>query len=348
MSLEQPLFDGLIQQFQQGQIHPGQNRLPEGSVAPPAESDIIHPQQLSAKTQAQLSHQGETVCHQGQVGAIVLAGGMATRFQYHQPKGLFPILGEQSFLELKIQTLKPWRIPLFLMTSFHTHQLILDFLEQHHYFGYRSSIYLFQQFKLPRIYRDGSIRQVNQQIEYAACGHGDFVTALQESGLLAQFLAQGGRYLLFSNIDNLGATFSPLLLGLHLQSQSPMTVEVAPKVSGDKGGAPVRVNGQLQLVEEFLFPASFDQSLIPVFNTASYIFTATTLQQTFPLPWYLVEKKVAGQAVLQFEHLAGDLSRFIPIQTILVERDDRFLPVKQLEDVSKVQPLIARKIDTLI
>lgn len=343
MSPKQPLFDHLMQLFQTGQLHPGQSRFAEGSVTPPAPDDITDTNTLTAEQQALFISHGEKACQQGQVGAIVLAGGMATRFQYHQAKGLFPILGEKTFLEVKIQSLKPWRIPLYLMTSFHTHQPILDFLEQHDYFGYQSQIHLFQQYRVPRIYRDGTVRQVDGEIEYAACGHGDFIDALQESGLLAQFLEQDGRYLLFSNIDNLGATFSPLLLGLHIEAQAPMTVEVAAKAAGDKGGAPARVNGQLQLVEEFLFPAAFDQSQIPVFNTASYIFSAHTLQQTFSLPWYLVEKKVGGQGVLQFEHLAGDLSQFLPIQAVLVERDERFLPVKQLDDVSKVQPLIARK-----
>lgn len=343
MSHKQPLFDHLIQLFQTGQLHPGQSRFAEGSVTPPAPGDITDVKTLTVERQHRLRMHGEKACQDGQVGALVLAGGMATRFHYHQAKGLFPILGDKTFLELKIQSLKPWRIPLYLMTSFHTHQPIIDFLEQHDYFGYQSQIHLFQQYKVPRIYRDGSVRQVDGNIEYAACGHGDFIDALQESGLLSQFLNQEGRYLLFSNIDNLGATFSPLLLGLHIEANAPMTVEVAAKAIGDKGGAPARVNGQLQLVEEFLFPADFDQNQIPVFNTASYIFSANTLQQTFPLPWYLVEKKVDGKSVLQFEHLAGDLSRFLPIQAVLVERDDRFLPVKQLEDVSKVHPLIARK-----
>ena len=33
------------------------------------------------------------------------------------------------------------------------------------------------------------------------------------------------------------------------------------------GGAPVRVDGKLQLLEGPRFPASFDQELVPVFNT---------------------------------------------------------------------------------
>lgn len=278
-----------------------------------------------------------------QVGAIVLAGGMATRFAYELPKALFPVLAEKTFLELKILSLKALNIPLFLMTSFHTHAVIENFLEAHDWFGYREQIKLFQQFHLPRIYRDGSVRYLHDQIECATSGHGDFVEAFKKSGLMDYFLKNGGRYLLFSNIDNLGATPDPLLLGLHIEKESEMTIEVAAKASGDKGGAPARVNHRLQLVEEFLFPKDFDQDQIQVFNTASYIFTAAVLTHHFHLPWYAVEKTVEGQHVVQFEHLAGDLSCELRPLCVLVERAERFLPVKRQEDVETVLPLLEVK-----
>jgi UTP--glucose-1-phosphate uridylyltransferase len=148
---------------------------------------------------------------------------------------------------------------------------------------------------------------------------------------------------LFSNIDNLGATFDPAILGQHIASKKQMTIEVADKDPGDKGGAPAEVNGRLQLVEGFLFPESFDQDSIDVFNTASYIFSADALLQEFELPWYVVKKEVNGDEVLQFERLAGDLSRDLSIQCLRVERDERFLPVKTQSDAQKIEPFIRKQ-----
>ncbi|MBT9547881.1 MAG: UTP--glucose-1-phosphate uridylyltransferase [Candidatus Sericytochromatia bacterium] len=347
MSALNALSQDLISRFRSGELKPDNLRLKE-PVSPPLSEDIHAPDALSTEQQAKLRALGDQALAQAEVGAIVLAGGMATRFAYTLPKALFPILGEKTFLELKILSLKAQGIPLYLMTSFHAHAPITAFLDAHDWFGYHDKIFLFQQFHLPRIYSDGSLRQVAGEIEYATSGHGDFVEALKQAGLLSNFVQAGGKYLLFSNIDNLGATPDPLLLGLHIDKGSEMSIEVAAKAPGDKGGAPARVNNRLQLVEEFLFPVHFDQDSIQVFNTASYIFSAPVLERPFELPWYAVEKKVEGQTVIQFEHLAGDLSRELNVCVVKVERDQRFLPVKRQEDVETVRPLIEAKFVGLV
>lgn len=344
---EKEVFENLLNAYRSGALSPDRIRL-QAEVTPPAPDDIFAIADLSAAEAEKLAVLGNEAVAANQVAAIVLAGGMATRFDFAQPKGLFEIVDGKTFLELKILTLCGQGIDLYLMTSFHTHQRIKDFLEANDYFGHRERIRVFQQFRLPRIYPDGEIRTIDGEVDYATSGHGDFVAALQQSGLLAAFLKRDGRWLLFSNIDNLGASFDPVLLGRHIRSGVEMSIEVAAKAPGDKGGAPARVDGRLQLVEEFLFPADFDQNQVRVFNTASYIFSAASLEQGFQLPWYVVEKKADGQSVIQFEHLAGDLSRELSLECLLVEREQRFLPVKQLTDAPVVAPLIRRKYATLL
>jgi hypothetical protein len=110
---------------------------------------------------------------------------------------------------------------------------------------------------------------------------------------------------------------------------------VAQKSPGDEGGAPALVNGRLQLVEEFSFPPGFDQSRIPVFNCAAYWVKAQSLKKDFKLPWYLVKKKVEGVPVVQFEHLAGDMTRFLDTVFIKVQREERFFPIKRPRDLEK-------------
>jgi UTP--glucose-1-phosphate uridylyltransferase len=156
-------------------------------------------------------------------------------------------------------------------------------------------------------------------------------------------MANGGHTLLFSNVDNLGATPDPEIVGFHLAQGVQMTVEVAPKEPGDRGGAPALVDGRLQLVEGFAFPQGFDQDQVPVFNTATYCFDAMALDGTFELPWYIVEKRVEDQPVIQFEHLAGDLSTCLLSAYLQVDRQDRFIPVKTQGDVPEAQGLLKKK-----
>lgn len=345
--MSEHVFKTLLKAYQEGLLSPEKIRL-ETEVKPPLPEDILNPAELSQNQTLTLKEIGEKAVQNGEVAALVLSGGMATRFNFDAPKGLFPIIDEITFLELKIRALCGHGIPLYLMTSFHTHDAIIDYLEQHNWFGHREHVHVFQQFKLPRIYPNGSIRMLNGEVDYATAGHGDFVEALRQSGLLQDFLTQGGKYLLFSNIDNLGATYDPVLLGLHINNDVEMSIEVAAKEQRDRGGAPARVENRLQLVEEFLFPEHFDQDTIKVFNTASYTFSAAALNQSFELPWYIVRKTVNGEAVLQFEHLAGDLSAALSIQCLLIDRAARFLPVKNQSDVPMVQALIRKKYADLI
>ncbi len=338
-------FTSLSDRWRVGTFTAESNRLQD--VTPLEAGDVHHlPPEDSAEFR-ELAALGRRAIEDHQVGAIILSGGMATRFGYELPKGLFPILDGKSFLQLKIEWLlaEARDLPIFIMTSFATDEDVRAHLAEHNDFGAApGQVQCFVQDKFPRLTPDGERYTPSDPAEaFAAPGHGDFPTALQRSGLLDSFVQNGGRYLAFSNVDNLGATLEPAILGWHIRSGCEMTVEVAAKVPGDKGGAPARVAGRVQLVEGFAFPADFDQDSIPVFNTASYIFTATALTKPLDLPWYIVEKRVDGERVIQFEHLAGDLSRTLNVGLLEIERDERFIPVKSQDDVPAAQELIRRK-----
>lgn len=342
-------FAELSERWRAGTFTTASNRL--HGVAPLAPDDMHHLPAPDTAAYQELVELGRGAIAHGQVGAIILAGGMATRFAYERPKGLYPILDGKSFLQLKIEWLLATapELPIFIMTSFATDDEVRAHLAEHTDFGAGpGQIQCFLQDKFPRLTPDGKRYMPSDPDEaFAAPGHGDFVAGLQRSGLLDRFMRDGGRYLTFSNVDNLGASLDPAIIGWHIKAGHDMTIEVAAKMPGDKGGAPARVNGRVQLVEGFAFPADFDQDSIPVFNTADYVFTAEALTRPPDLPWYVVEKKVDTQSVIQFEHLAGDLSRTLRVGLLVVERDERFIPVKSQEDVPVAQELIRRKQQTV-
>jgi UTP--glucose-1-phosphate uridylyltransferase len=126
---------------------------------------------------------------------------------------------------------------------------------------------------------------------------------------------------------------------MHLLAGRPLTSEVARK-EGDLGGAPVRVDGRLQLLEGPRFPASFDQDLVPVFNTNTALIDLDALDREYDLTWLYVEKRVGDTAAVQLERLYHEVSAFVPTTYLEVPRRGprgRFFPIKTPADLERAQ-----------
>lgn len=343
MKLEAFGYDEAVQaQFARRAGQAGSNAV-TGTLAPlPADALVRFPA-LGSADRVRLRTSGLAMIRAGKVGAIVLAGGMATRFG-GVVKAVVPALDEASFLQVKqadIQALGA-NVPTLVMSSFATHAAILQ-----HIAGQRipGRFDVFPQFVALRLRPDGELyRDAAGEPSPYATGHGDLTFALRKSGALERFRAAGGTTLLMSNVDNLGATLDPALIALHAELGGAMTVEVVDKLPGDKGGAPALVDGTPQIVEGFRFPPAFDQDSIDVFNTNTFVFDAAAIDRDFDLPYYRVEKQVDGEKVIQFERLAGELTARLPSRFVRVERsgpDARFLPAKDPEELARNQPAIA-------
>ena len=158
---------------------------------------------------------------------------------------------------------------------------------------------------------------------------------MRASGTLAALRERGVRIVKVSNVDNLGARVDPSVLGMHVLGGRPYTAEVAEK-EGDLGGAPVRVDGALQLLEGPRFPPGFDQDLVPVFNTNTAVFDLDALEREFDLTWLYVEKKAGGRPAVQLERVYHEASRFLPTTYLVVPRRGprgRFFPIKTPDDL---------------
>jgi len=192
-----------------------------------------------------------------------------------------------------------------------------------------------------------------------APGHGDFFPCIRRSGVLERLVERGVRHVLFSNVDNLGATIDPVVLGHHLGAGTTMTVEVTEKRKNaegkwDKGGAPARVDGRRMIVEGFRFPPDFRQEILPDFSTNTMYFRTEALEQVFTLPRHVVTKTVEGRTAIQLEAIACEASaadrpdgtpRF-SLGLLRVDRDGprgRFFPVKEPSDLdAQRRDLMAR------
>ncbi len=109
-----------------------------------------------------------------------------------------------------------------------------------------------------------------------------------------------------TNIDNLGASLDPRIIGFHIKHGKPLTCEVVDKVGTDKGGIPARLDDKPVVLEEFRIPPSFDPAQVRVFSTNTFHINADALLQP-DLDWtyFTVEKKVEDKKVIQFEPFVG-------------------------------------------
>ena len=339
-------FESLKNRLLAGQIGQEQNRI-VGQVEPPDEGDLRALPPLGGDLRGAFAERGQEAMSRGEVAAVILAGGMATRFG-GVVKAAVAVLDGQSFLEIKLKDIAAVaeragaRIPVYLMTSFATHEAIQEMAEP--LSTERCPITTFPQFISLRITPEGELfRDASGALSPYAPGHGDLTFALRRSGILRRFLDAGGKTLMMSNVDNLTATLDPAVIGAHLEAGAALTAEMAPKEPGDKGGAPARVNGRAQIVEAFRFPQDFDQERIPVFNTNTFVLDAQAIDADFPLTWFAVRKDVDGKPSIQFERLVGELTAFLDSAFLRVERygpDARFQPIKTPDDMDKERPAI--------
>jgi len=307
----------------------GEVRLPESGIMD------VYPEPGSADAD-RYAALGRSAMDAGEVGAVVLNGGMATRFG-GVVKGVVPAVRGRSFLDLKISQIRIAsrdRAPVLLMNSFSTAG---DTAEHLAGLGLEGVVRSFAQFVSVRLTPEGDVfHEKGGAPSLHAPGHGDFSYAIAKSGELARFTTQGGRWLTLSNVDNLGACLDPVIIGMHIARGRPISVELVETYPGDVGGFPAVVNGGTAIVEAFRLPRSFDPKTIPVFNTNTFVFDAALLSSHPELDWFAVKKQVDGRDAIQFERLVGQLTEHADVTWLHVPREgraSRFLPIKVPADL---------------
>jgi UTP--glucose-1-phosphate uridylyltransferase len=329
----------------------------EAAVAwdPLREGDLAPWPDDSSRRQRFYAELGEEALERGAVASLVVAGGAGTRFGA-AVKGLVPVLRGRTFLDLKLEDARragaPFGrpVPVAIMTSAATDGPIKAAVEG------MPDVLLFPQRMLPRLtpalvpWRDAA-----GALSLAPAGHGDVFRALRESGVGDVLANHGVRVLAFSNVDNLGATLDPVVLGAHLALGRPMTVEVTARRSPggalDPGAAPVRVGGHVRLVEQV------DPAEHPLISTNTIWFDLERLlARELPLPWRVVHKEVDGAPVVQLEQVTGEVTGLLdpggrpllPGAYLEVPRGDpvssRFEPVKRREDLALVAARLRRRL----
>jgi UTP--glucose-1-phosphate uridylyltransferase len=315
-----------------------------GKIQPLRSDDLLDVPEPETARYRELRERGAEALRSGECAMAVLAGGMATRMG-GIIKALVPAAYGKTFLELRQQEQASLAEtygktpPLYLMTSHATHDGIEETLGpaldgQH--------LALFRQGLSVRLSESFQVFQTETgEPSLHAPGHGDFVDCLRRSELLHRFVDRGGKYLLATNLDNLGGGLDPLLIGLHLESDCAVTCEVVDKDDGDRGGIPVRLDEKPVVLEEFRIPDSFDPSSVSVFSVNTFGFDAEKLLElNAAWTYFEVKKKVEDKTAIQYERLINEVTFHLPTQYVRVPRtgiESRFFPVKDHEELARRQ-----------
>jgi UTP--glucose-1-phosphate uridylyltransferase len=328
---------GFAREIAEGRRHSKANRL-RTVPQPPEPGDLDVLEGFAPEESARFGRAGRAAIERGEVGVAVLAGGMATRFGA-QVKGVAEALGGRSFLEIKRAGARRFGpVPFVVMTSFASHRATLEHL------GARDLLAdtcLFLQSASLRLTPAGELfRDADGRLSPYAPGHGEFGAALRASGTLAELDRRGVRLLVLSNVDNLGAELDPTIVGYHLSHGKPLSAEVTRTLPGDAGGAPVRVDGRLQLVEGLRFPRGLELASVPFVNINSFAISLAALERDYPLTWFYVEKSVDGRRAVQLERIVGELTAFLDTAFLEVPRrgpSARYYPVKTPADLEALR-----------
>jgi UTP--glucose-1-phosphate uridylyltransferase len=184
--------------------------------------------------------------------------------------------------------------------------------------------------------------------DWCPAGHGDFYMSFSGSGLLSELMDLGYRYVFISNIDNLCAEISPLILGLMKDKGIDFLMEVTRKTKADvKGGAPVFYKDRLTLLEIAQVPDEKmndfqDIDKFSYFNTNNLWIDMKAMKKAIAerklnLPVIKNQKKIANTDIIQVETAMGAaLQSFERAGIVDVERV-RFSPVKKMTDLLMLQ-----------
>lgn len=310
---------------------------------------------------------GELALANGQVAALLVAGGQGSRLGFPGPKGKFPITPvlQKSLFQLHAEKILATcrryqtRIPFYVMTSDENHIESSEFFADHRYFGLRKAdVFFFRQGMMPALDAQGKlIMDAPGHVYMSPNGHGGVLEALSKSGAIQDMLKRGIRYIFYFQVDNILVKIcDPIFLGYHIAARAEMSSKAVPKRDAyEKVGVIGKSDGKLGVIEYSDLPdelktAQDDQGNL-LFNAGSIAIHVINLsfiqefeQAHYELPWHVAYKKVPyldaqGQTVTpaepngyKFEKFIFDALAYVKKSVVLqVDRAEEFSPVKNAE-----------------
>ncbi len=176
---------------------------------------------------------------------IKLNGGLGTSMGMQRAKSLLCVRRGLNFLDIIARQVLHLRkeydatLPLLFMNSFRTSADTMAALGRYDDLPVAGLPLEFLQNKEPKLLTKGLLPAAYPKapdLEWCPPGHGDLYTALRGTGLMAQLLDAGYRYVFVSNSDNLGAVPNARVAGWFAQSGAPFAIEAVRRTASDRKG----------------------------------------------------------------------------------------------------------------
>ncbi len=147
-------------------------------------------------------------------------------------------------------------------------------------------------------------------------GHWYEIPNLLRNGTLGRLLEIRPqlKYLMLHNIDTLGASLDPSLLGWFIQQESTLLFEVIARQFEDRGGGLARVNGRPRLVEGLALPSEQVESALSFYNSATCWIDIDRLLQTFSLS--RADLNDTAKVSAQIRQLAARMPTYITLKDV--------------------------------
>ncbi len=310
---------------------------------------------------------GGVALSRGEIAACLVAGGQGTRLGFDGPKGMYPVtpVKKKSLFQLHAEKLLAignqyrTQIPWYIMTSMTNKDQTAQFFKQNSYFGYdEKNIFIFIQEMIPAINREGKlILDRPDHIFMNPNGHGGSISALWNSGALANMKKRGIKHVFYFQVDNvLTRICDPIYIGYHILNNSEMSCKVVrKKYPEEKMGVLCRIDDSLHLIEysdmsqEDMYAQAANGSLkLWAGNIATHLFDRRFLEaeneEGFKLPYHIAEKSIpyvntSGKLIrpedkngIKFETFVFDaLIDARKTVCIEVDRKKEFSPLKNKE-----------------
>jgi UDP-N-acetylglucosamine/UDP-N-acetylgalactosamine diphosphorylase len=326
---------------------------------------------------------GEAAIRAGELAVLLVAGGQGSRLGFDNPKGMFPVgpVSGASLFQIHAEKVLALRrrysaaIPFLVMTSPATHADTEGFFRDHAYFGLpQDEVFFFQQGTMPaldlatgKLLLDGP-----GSVFLSPNGHGGTLTALADSGLLADLTARGVKHVFYFQVDNpLVRVGDPAFLGRHIELHSDVSSKTVRKEKPEeKVGVLALVDGRCAIVEYSDMPAEMAAERDPdgplTFRAGSpaiHLFSVEFLDRATSgstrLPFHVARKKVpyydpvtrtavepASENALKFERFVFDAlplaNRWLAVE---VTRADEFAPLKNATGADSAETVRAALAD---
>lgn len=306
----------------------------------------------------------------GNVGAVLLAGGMGTRLGSDDPKGMYNVglTRELYIFECLVNNLldvvrqaDTW-IHLFVMTSDKNNDATIKFLKEHDYFGYKEDyVHFFQQEMAAATDYEGKIYlEEKGKLSSSPNGNGGWFISMKNNGMLDIVHEAGIEWLNVFAVDNvLQRIADPCFVGATIQKNCVVGAKVVRKNAPDeKVGVMCLEDGKPSIVEYYELTDELmnakDENGDPAYYFGvilNYLFQVTALEKLLEtqLPLHIVEKKIPylneeGKLVkpeepngYKFENLVLDMihqmDSCLPFEVV---RNKEFAPIKNRTGVDSV------------